>query len=230
MTYIGNCEFELAETTKTRVIMDLDGLREVYRGRRDHTEQFLETKVKGDASTGGYITEARAIDQQGPWGEVEVTIALPPDFLAYTLAQSRAIQTASKGAEVTNSQILDGYSEVSAQKQMTFIAPQHIYSYFASKRPPSPRFTSPPVGASPTVLTSSITARGTIIKESWVTEHKMQPPVSEKTWYGNAPLPLVSATAMSPQGLITGFTSDPIPGTPWYRCQDTISYVFQGTA
>lgn len=213
MTYIGDCSWLLVDERDARRANDLPILRHVYEGRADQAETFRLTKAIGTQLSGGYITDVGKIIPQGPFATLEVTIALPPDFLTYKLSKSRMQQTSSKGATITNSQIIPGETQIEGNRTVSFIAPQAVYSYFASSRPAGPRFTSPAENDAPRMLRSVITATAG---------------GKSRTYYGNAPGALVSALAMPAVGLITGHTSEPIPGTPWFDCQDTISYVYRG--
>lgn len=212
-TYIGDCSWLLIDERDARRPNDLPILRQVYEGRADQAETFRATKPVGLAISGGYITEVSKIVPQGPFATLEVTIALPPDFLAYKLSKSRMQQTSSKGATITASGIIPDESVIEGNRTISFIAPQATYSYFASSRPAGPRFTSPAESEDPILLRSIITATSG---------------GKSRTFYGNAPSALATALAMPAVGLITGHTSEPIPGTPWFECQDTISYVYRG--
>jgi hypothetical protein len=213
ITYVGNCGWELKEESEIRKSKDLPTFRRVYFGRLDQAATFAATVTPGTAMAGGYIIDRSKVSPQGPFGEIEITIALPPDFTAYKLSTGMMQQTASKGTTVTASGIIDGETEIQGNRTMSFISPQTVYTYFASSRPSGPRFTSPIETAAPTLLRSVITATAG---------------GKSRTFYGNAPAALANALEMPATGLITSHAAEEIAGTPWYACTDTISYVFRG--
>lgn len=212
ISFVGLPDWWLTSEEDGRPYLELPTLSQTWKMKYTKYASFKAEFAEGTAYGGGYIVDFRGKDQ-GMLPEATITIALAPNFQAYTLATSRATQTSSKGRTVENSSIIDGADSVEAQRTMTFIAPQSIYTYWASVKPAGPRFTNPTETSAPTLLKSVITATAN---------------GSTRTYYGNAPSALVSALDMPAVGLITGHQADPVAGTPWYRCQDTISYVYRG--
>jgi len=212
ITYKGVTAFTLQTEEPAAEHYGLPTIARTYKGAAPQFDAFWATVATGNPLAGGYIVKRSGINR-GMYPEISLTIALPPDFVAYKLSKSRMQQTASKGATVTSSQIIPGETEIECSRTMSFIAPQAVYSYFSSARPLGPRFTSPVETSAPILLRSIITATAG---------------GKSRTFYGNAPLALATALAMPAVGLITGHISDPIPGTPWYECQDVISYVYRG--
>lgn len=221
--YKGVTAFTLQTEEPTSEHYGCPTITQTYKGAAPQFDAFWKSVETGIPLAGGYIVKRNGANR-GMYPEISISIALPPDFLAYRLSKSRLQQTSSKGRTVVNSSILRGYLDVEAQRTISFIAPQAVYSYFSSTRPLGPRFTSPVETSAPILLKSVIYAKGGTIDENYTGSAKR----SEATYYGNAPIALATALAMPAVGLITGHTSDPIPGTPWYECQDVISYVYRG--
>jgi hypothetical protein len=199
-----------------------------YKGAATAFDAFWAANALGTASGSGFIVERRGRNQ-GMYPEIQITVALPPDFEAYTLARSRATKSTSKGANVATTVILRGYKTVEAKRSISFISPQFIYSYWKSTMPTGPRFTSPSESAVPAILSDRVDVNGDELDDSpsLPAEHK-PPKVHKKTYYGGIPTPLVGDLTMPASGLISGHTADPIPRTPWYRCTDTIDWVYKG--
>ncbi len=222
ITYVGLVnDWWLTEEEEGRPFLELPTLSQTWKMKATHVQQFKAAFQVGAALSGGFIVDRRVKDQ-GMFPEASINIALPPDFQKYTLAISRGHQTASKGAQVETDLIIGdkddkgnniGAEIYQVERRVSFIAPQSVYTYWSSSKPLGPRFTSPSETSSPILLSSRITARSA---------------VRSLTFSGNAPISLATAVAMPPSGKITGHQADPIPGTPWYRCQDTIAYGFWG--
>ena len=184
-----------------------------YRGPNNSVyTDFRTARTPGTLWEGGYVVEFRG-SRAGMYAEAQLLVADAPNFDIYTLATSRARQTASMGRTVSTSLVIPGASEVEANRTVSFIAPQSIFSYWASSKPAGPRFTSPSERETPKLLRSVITATAN---------------GSSRTYYGSAPAPLSAALSMPAVGIITSHSADPVPGTPWYRCQDVISWVYRG--
>lgn len=212
ITYQGVTAFTLQSEEPAAEHYGLPTVTQTYKGAAYLFDAFWASVATGTPRSGGYITN-RSGANKGIYPEISITIALPPNFNDYKLSRSRMQQTASKGATITNSSIIPDETEIECNRTVSFISPQAVYSYYASSRPDGPRFTSPLESQAPLMLRSIITATAG---------------GKSRTYYGNAPSALVSALAMPQVGIITGHTSDPIPGTPWYQCQDVISYVYRG--
>lgn len=212
ITYRGITAFTLQSEEPSGSYYELPTITRVYKGAATEFDTFWSANPLGKKVNDGYLVDRRGRNT-GMYPEILLVIATPPDFGAYTLARSRATQTASKGRTVSTSTVISGASEVEANRTISFIAPQSIYSYWSSHRPTGPRYTGAAAPTPPIMLRSVITATAN---------------GSTRTYYGNAPGALVSALTMPAVALVTGHQADPIPRTPWYRCSDTVSYVFRG--
>ncbi len=218
--YRGVSDFTLQSEEPARPYFELPTLAQVWKGASTKYAAFVAAHKEGSAFAGGYIIEARGRDQ-GMYPEVYLTIALPPNFQAYTVASSKANQTSSKGRTVATTQVIEGATAVEAQAKMSFIAHQTVYSYFASQFPTGPRFSNPVEKGTPIL-------QGRIITATVAEGKAVEGEPSTKTYYGNAPAPLSSALSMPAAGRIIGPDAQPIPGTPWYKCQDVVSWGFWG--
>jgi len=217
ITYRGTSDFTLQSEEPTSAYNDLPTIAQVWKGAATAFATFWAARAPGTAFSGGFIVERRGRNQ-GMYPEISLTIALPPDFNFYSVAPSMSEQTTSIGRTVTTSSIFENYATVEAQRQLIFQAPQLVYSYWASGRPPGPRFTAGSTG-SPVLLASL-----TVVKAGQLeTGKKDTPGPKTKTYYGNTPSVVNSALAITPTAKVTSFSAEPIIRTPWYRCQDTVS-------
>jgi hypothetical protein len=226
-TYKGETNFILQSEEPAGEHFGLPTIEQIWKGAAPQFDAFWKAHATGISHADGYIVRRRGVNK-GMYPEIALSIALPPDFQAYKIATGRMQQTSAKGRIVENSSILTGYLSVQAERRISFIAPQITYLYFASARPDGPRFTRPIEKESPKMLRSVIYAKGDEIDEDWEQANPGKQKRSDATWYDSAPAPLVAALDMPAVGLITGHSAIEIPGTPWFECQDIISYVYRG--
>lgn len=212
ITYLGVTDFTLQSEREGTPIMEVPTRQQVWKGAATKYAAFMAAHKKGTAFDGGYIVDVSGEDR-GMYPEITLTIMDPPDFQTYTLGVSFSRKSSSKGATVEASGIIDGASSVEAQRKVTFQAQESVYTYFASSKPSGPRFTNP-------------TEQGTVRFYSSVIQATANG--ATRTYYGNAPSALQVALALDPVGRVDDHTADPIPGTPWYRCRDVISYGYWG--
>lgn len=210
--YKGTIDFTLQSEEPAAAYNDLPTISQVWKGALTLYAAFWAARAPGTAFGGGYIVERRGRDV-GMYPEITLTIALPPDFNYYSVAPSMSEQSTSIGRTVTTSSIIPGCTTVEAQRRLIFQSPQLVYSYWASSRPPGPRFSAGSTG-SPVLLAAITTVTA---GEGTPTRFK------SKTYYGNAPSVIASPLAIAPTAKVTSFSAEPIIRTPWYRCQDTVS-------
>jgi hypothetical protein len=233
ITYVGLSEnWWIVDEDDGRPFFELPTKVETWQMKATHYEQFKSNFKEGTARNGGYILELRG-KGSGMLPTVQLIIALPPDFIAYTLSTGRSQQTATKGRTVETSVVIRGAEEVEAQVVMGFIAPVHTFRYWASTKPSGPRFTTPPDSATPILryVRTTVTAEAGYDKDGKPTTTEADIVTRSnvtKTYYGNAPAPISSALNMPAGGRITNHSAEPVPGTPWYRCEDEITWGFWG--
>lgn len=217
LTYVGNCEWEPSGNAEPkRPPNELPTLTEPWIGRSDKTDEFLAAHAIGSSYLGGYIIENTPKDNSPFQGvaSVDLVIALEPDFNAYLAMPNTATKTACKTAALTASGIIEGESELKAERNVSFYAPETRYTYFSSTKPDGPRFDAVLSVAEPRILRSAV---------------KVSANQKEVTFGGgNAPAALVAALTMAPWDKCTDHSAEPIPGTPWYRCTDVVTRELQG--
>lgn len=219
LTYKGNCEWEPAGDREARTPPnDLPITQEPWMGRSDKTAAFLAQYAVGKQYLGGYIIENTPKSNYPFPGVdwVDLQIAMPPKFDVVLSHPGRSIKTAQKSATVQSSGVIDGESEVTCVKEITYYAPEIRYEYFASKRPAGARYTDAAGIGSPEIIRSVIRVTGkTTGKEITYTN-------------STAPAAVVTAMIMGETNLVSGHEARQIPGTPWYSCTDVVSREFAG--
>jgi len=217
LTYGGDCSWQPSGNPEPHdPPNELPTTREPWIGRQDLTGAFRAEYHIGREYLGGYIIDNTPRDNTPFPGvaTVDLVIARPPDFAAFTTANSVATKSGTKSANVVSSAIIDDATSVDATRTVSYEAPETTYSYFSATLPDAPRYSTVAISTEPRVRRSSITARGNNGRE--------------KSWTGGlAPAPLVSALSM-PAAAVVSHTSEAIPGTPWYRCRDVVTQELTG--
>lgn len=217
LIYGGNCNWEPSgEPEPSTPPNELPTTREPWLGRSDQLSSFLSSKAVGSSYLGGYIIDNTPRDNTPFPGvaSVDLIIALPPSFSDYTAVSSSSTKTASKSATVSAAGIIEGESEVAAERSATFTSPETRYTYFAATRPTANRFSSPLTSGDPVLKRSVIKASAN---------------GKEATFAGGtAPAALVSALAMPPVDVGNFPEAEPIAGTPWFRCTEVWTRELRG--
>jgi len=208
---------------------ELPTTREPWIGRQDLTAAFRAEYHIGREYLGGYIIDNTPRDNTPFPGvaSVDLIIARKPDFSAFLVSNSAATKTSSKSATVATSGVIPNATSVDAVQTVSYRAPESTYRYFAEGIPGGARFNAMAIPSATRVIASRITARGITTSAGL-----HDPPVGtqlERTYTGAvAPAPLVSALAMPEVANVTSHTAEPISGTPWYRCSDTVTLELTG--
>lgn len=217
ITYGGVTAFTLQRSEPRGQAMELPTIVETWRGASTLTDGFLSSNEIGDAHAGGYIMDY-SVREGGPYTEVDLIIGLPPDTSSYIPSNGVGLKTASSSATVSSSSIIDNASEVNAELQITFYAPETRYTYFRLSEPLGPSFSVISNNREPVVVRSVITASGSVKTDE---EEDFGP---DRTFAGGtAPAALVSALAIPVVNVVLSHESENIPGTPWWRCVDVVS-------
>jgi hypothetical protein len=98
-----------------------------------------------------------------------------------------------------------------ASREMQCWCRTTCYRYVTNSRPTGPRNTAVSGNTEPVIYTSVITDG------------------DGKTYYGTAPAALVMALTPAIVNLVMSSNSQPIAGTPFYECQDTVIRTFKAT-
>lgn len=214
--YIGETAFTLQSREESGQWFGIDSVTEVWKGAEPNYNAFYNSKNPGSGHEGGYILERRG-NNSGMYPEITLRIALAPDFgERYTSSNSTSVNTASKGGSVETDNVIEGATEVSCDRQLTFQSPQTTYNYFSSRRPSGPRFKTVSAGMDVIVMRDITTVTGSSEEGGSKTLY----------FFGSVPSPLISATSLNLGNRVISHNSEPIPGTPWYSCSDVVAYGF----
>lgn len=224
LIYVGVTEFTLQKTSRAKAVEDIARFTETWAGRPDLQEEFMAQFIIGEPYKGGYIIDVRGEDPQGAYATVDIIVARAPDFQSVTLTNATTVKTASKSARGIEASgimppMLNPEGDLvpvtvfDAERRVTYRTVETKYTYFASARPAGPRYTTAPGTQQPVILSSSIIATGA----------SGQVPFRGAT----APLPIVSALSMAVSTEVI-HEAQGIPGTPWFRCVDSVAIVLKG--
>ncbi len=213
--YAGISAFTLQRSEPDSTVGEMPVVVESWRGRADQRDTFLAKYPMGLLYGGGYIVRTSGRDD-GAWSMVDITIGLAPDFTTDWPANGVSTKIATMSAKVTASGILAGETEVIAERSVSFYSPETRHAYFAAKKPSGAKYSTVLIATQPTIIRSVIKATGVASGQS----------ITFPGLY--APAALVSALFMPTVDTVTDHQSPCIPGTPWYRCTDTVSRVLQG--
>lgn len=216
LSYIGDCTWKpLGEPEPSDPPNELPTTREPWLGRMDQVAAFRAQYFVGRSYLGGFIIANSPQSHSPGMLEIDLVIARPPNFQASLTATTRSIKTASKSATINNSSIIKGETEIKAVRSVSFYAPETRYTFFAADSPNGPRFTKSLGTRKPQILSAVITCNGASGKE--------------RTFAGaNAPAALLSALSMPEVDTVVSDGGEPIAGTPWFRCTDTVTREFKG--
>ena len=228
ITYVGHREFTLQKTSETRAADDAGRYSETWRGAADLAAAFAAGYAPGSPYGSGYIAEVRREEPQGPYADVEIVVVRPPDFGRFTTANSTTVKTATKSAQnIACTGVLPDYTDasgntvevenVNAEKKVTYLTAETKYTYHASSKPSGPRFSAIGLAMTISVLSRSIS----------VTDADGGSSETVILRGATAPAPIASALTMPEIDRVIHEHS-PIPGTPWYRCTDTVTREYLG--
>lgn len=189
-----------------------------WEGRYDELETFLATYPLSAAHAGGYIVD-RDIRDMVPKSEVDLILAMPPDFDAFSVVPSvtnKVFQKSGTVNDAAHTLFPETPYPTTIEAARTISARVHAstYRYFAPNLPLSARFSAEVTGQNPRILSDEIvvTARYTDGLETVITYSS----------YASAPANVRSAIDIDIVASVESSQATPIDGTPWYECQDQV--------
>lgn len=220
IAYVGTNSFTLQKREPRGSANDVPTELYTYRGRASLLDSFLNSHGLGTDEEAGYIVDY-STRAGGPYTEVDLIVALAPDFQTEVVANGMGIKTGRRSKEIDTTGGLAGV----ATKTVSYYSPETRYTYFASSKPNGPRFSKVAISTQPRLIKSVI--------EHVVTVPGTNPPDTEtqKTLVysgATAPANLVAGLAMPVQDKVISHESEPILGTKWYRCVDVVARELKG--
>lgn len=223
--YRGNTEFE---DVRIPVVgkneFGVDTLERVMQGGAPKLDAFLDKLKQGDTYKDKWYLQTWTHDGACIFPTVTLqykglasgTLPAPTyknDTGCKTVTNSCSI-TSEAVAEIIKGSPMEGeeVANVTAQKTVVFYSPQTVYRYVTDKLPSGPSYDKIAFNAQIIVKQSRIVAR-------WADK--------EATFAGNAPAELVSALASGIQ-MVVVHSSEPIIGSPYFECTDTVSLELLG--
>jgi hypothetical protein len=214
LTFVANCAWRFTTQSLKRKALGLPGRTVTWTGRYDTLDAFLALYPLKSIYGSGYITDVDIKDTT-PEASVDLIIVDPPDFSTYSIKPSTTVKTFTAAGTLDGTTLFpdDEITTTEAKRSTSARVHQSTYRYYASQLPLGPRFDTEVTGQNPTILRDSIT----------VTAHLTAG--GDKTIvysYGNAPAIVKTAVAYTTQSVNTDFSADPIDGSPWFECSDTV--------
>ena len=213
-----NCAWRFVSGRRSGRAKGLPSRTHSWEGRYDELETFLATYPLSAAHEGGYIVD-RDIRDMVPKSEVDLILAMPPDFNAYSVSPSVANKVFQKSGTVNDAAhtlFPETPYPTTIEAARTISARVHAstYRYFAPNLPLSARFSAEITGQKPRILSDEIvvTARYPDGLETVITYSS----------YASAPANVRSAIDIDIVASVESSQATPIDGTPWYECQDQV--------
>ena len=218
VVFKSNCAWRFVSGRRSGKAKGLPARTDTWHGRYDQLDTFLDSYPVGALYAGGYIID-RDVRDTAPKSEVDLVLALPPDFNAYSAAPSVANKVFQKSGAVTDDDhtlFPDEPYPTSIEAARTISARVHAttYRYFSSNLPISARFYTEVTGQNPKILSDQIvvTAKDGAGKDTPLTYSS----------YASAPANVRSAIDIEIVASVESSQGTPIDGTPWYECQDEV--------
>lgn len=213
-----NCAWRFVGGRRSGRAKGLPSRTHTWEGRYDELDAFLDTYPKGAAHAGGYIID-HDIRDIAPKSEVDLILAMPPDFADYSAEPAMANKVYRKTGAVDDSAhtLFPGTPYPSTiEAARTISARVHVstYRYFCANLPLGARFTDEVTGQNPRILSDEIvvTARFDNGGETIITYRS----------YASAPANVKTAIDLDIRSSVEGSQGTPIDGTPWYECRDQV--------
>ena len=213
-----NCAWRFVSGRRSGRAKGLPSRTHSWEGRYDELETFLATYPLSAAHAGGYIVD-RDIRDMVPKSEVDLILAMPPDFDAYSVSPSvtnKVFQKSGTVNDAAHTLFPETPYPTTIEAARTICARVHAstYRYFASNLPPIARFSEEVTGQNPRILSDEIvvTARYTDGLETVITYSS----------YASAPDNVRSAIDIDIVDSVESLQATPIDGTPWYECRDQV--------
>ena len=214
LTFVANCAFRFISQIKRQKARGLPTRTVTWTGRYDALDAFVALYPISSQYGTGWITDLDIKDTT-PEASVDIIIADPPDFSGYSVKPSTTVKTFTAAGTLDGTTLFpdDEITTTEAKRSTSARVHQSTYKYFCNGLPLGPRFSTEVTGQNPTILRDSIT----------VTAHLTAG--GDKTIvysYSNAPAIVKTAVAYTIESVNTDFSGDPIDGSPWYDCTDTV--------
>jgi hypothetical protein len=215
---VSNCDWRFITGRRSGRAKGLPARTHIWEGRFDQLDAFLALYPVGAPHEGGYIID-RDIRDLVPKSEVDLILALPPDFEAFKVRPGMSNKVYSKTGTVDDS----GHTlftttpyPTSIEATRTLSARVHAstYLYFAPALPLASRYTAEVTGQNPRILSDEI-----IVTARYDGGHE-----KNRTYpgYAYAPANVKAAIDLDIRDSVEGFDAKEIEGTPWFECSDTV--------
>jgi len=217
LTFVANCAWRFTTQSLKRKALGLPGRTVTWTGRYDTLDAFLALYPLKSIYGSGYITDVDIKDTT-PEASVDLIIVDPPDFSTYSVKPSTTIKTFTASGTLDGTSIFPDEKAVDitsteAKRSTSARVHQSTYRYYASQLPLGPRFGTEVTGQNPTILRDSVI----------VTAHLTAGGDKTATFsFANAPAEVRAVVKYTTDSMNTDFSADPIDGSPWFECTDTV--------
>ena len=214
LTFVANCAWRFTTQSLKRKALGLPGRTVTWTGRYDTLDAFLALYPLKSIYGSGYITDVDIKDTT-PEASVDLIIVDPPDFSTYSVKPSTTIKTFTASGTLDGATLFpdDEITTTEAKRSTSARVHQSTYRYYASQLPLGPRFDTEVTGQNPTILRDSVI----------VTAHLTAGGDKTATFsFANAPAEVRAVVKYTTASMNTDFSADPIDGSPWFECTDTV--------
>jgi hypothetical protein len=217
LTFVANCAWRYTTQSLKRKALGLPGRTVTWTGRYDTLDAFLALYPLKSVYGTGYITDIDIKDTT-PEASVDLIIVDPPDFATYSVKPSTTVKTFTASGTLDGTIIFPDEKAVDitsteAKRSTSARVHQSTYRYYASQLPLGPRFDTEVTGQNPTILRDSVI----------VTAHLAAGGDKTATFtFKNAPAEVRAVVKYTTESTNTDFSADPIDGSPWFECTDTV--------
>ena len=217
LTFVANCAFRFISQIKRQKALGLPTRTVTWTGRYDALDAFVALYPTSSQYGTGWITDLDIKDTT-PEASVDIIIADPPDFSRYSVKPSTTVKTFTASGTLDGTGIFpdegtDGITSTEAKRSTSARVHQSTYRYYASQLPLGPRFDTEVTGQNPTILRDSVI----------VTAHLAKGGDKTATFtFASAPAEVRAVVGYTTESINTDFSADPIDGSPWYECTDTV--------
>lgn len=221
VTYIGETDFKDTFTPVAgKSEWGMDTLTRVLKGSAPKLEAYVRALRQGQTFN-GFVLQTWTPDQDPVYPEVTLnykglTNGIPaPLSSADTIEQSVTVSASGDNTQFGLDEDVYGAVTV-ASREIQYITRQTVWRYITNRRPTGPKYTGLDVPFDPIIIKSSITIQNT--------------EGNSRTFGGRlAPVALVTALQPVATNIVTGPNATPVPGTPWFECEDRVTRIYQGT-
>ena len=221
--YIGNCGWEQSgNPTKSSRAGEIPTVTDQWLGRSDLLEDFLSSFPVGASHLGGYISNHN-VNEHSPGkglGTVDIVVSLPPNVGSVQTSARHSIKPLLLTSSLNSTTVDSKFAHYYISREILAKAPVSQHKYFSSSQPGGPRY-SGSASSSVKVLKDIISVDCYDTDWNWKIRYELDPSQVNSEILAKVKVKNLVEVELS---------CDPIPGTPWFQCVDTVTTTLQANA